>query len=185
MKIRFEIVTQLYIKAFLKSDSNQIEIAHSGVLNDGFQNLLTSLFHIYHFVNEKQESFFPYNSCIKWEDDFIEYLWSISMSSIDSSIQFKIIKTSTGNPNYKETLWDNMVVFNDLFDNIFLSLDNIYKDFGLIGYKRIWEVGNFPVCEYLLLKANRENYILNEMETNEENEWKHKIHRENELFLLK
>ncbi|GAA4171952.1 hypothetical protein GCM10022218_12830 [Sphingobacterium ginsenosidimutans] len=44
-------------------------------------------------------------------------------------------------------------------------------DFGFVGYKKRWEVGNFPIAEYITLKAARERMDLRHASCLEEDEY--------------
>lgn len=58
-------------------------------------------------------------------------------------------------------------------------------DFGFVGYKKRWEVGNFPIAEYITLKAARERMDLRHASCLEEDEWKQKIDPNDELGVIK
>lgn len=88
------------------------------------------------------------------------------MHSLDSCIN--INELSPSNSEYKEELLNANIKTEELFDYIYLSLEEALTDFGLVGYKKKWEVGNFPIYEYIILKAARKEVDLLNVSCKEE-----------------
>lgn len=184
MDILFKINTISYIIAEFKSDQNNIEIGHSGLYEDKFQELLNEFYLIYKTLKGKPLINFPHTAEILWKDDFIHYKWVISINSSQSEINIKIIELYTSNPKHYNILINENFSKEKLYDNIYSSLHQMYINHGIIGYKYNWDVGNFPIAEYLLLKADKFNLELPLKKEEEEEEWKNKICEEDELNVL-
>jgi len=180
MNLKFEIATISYITAEFRSDNNNIKIGVSGLYEDKFQDLLNIFYLIYCNQKEKSLFSFPYKAEVLWKDDFVYYQWVISKESIISGIHIKIVELYPKNSEYKKVLIDKEFDIKTLFDNIFKSLHTMYIEFGFLGYKYNWDVGNFPIGEYLLFKSDRLDLSLETKD--DEDGWKHKI--SNELNLL-
>jgi hypothetical protein len=184
MEIKFKIATLGYVVAEISSATKRPRIGHSAAYGDKFQELLSKFFFISEIVKEKQEMFFPYSTHVLWEDDFVNYNWTLSIDSIDSHINIKIDQLSPSNLTFKETLIHENVEMGKLFDAIYFSLDEMLKDFGLVGYKKNWEIGNFPIAEYITLKAARKGLDLQSTKCSEEDEWKQKMDLKGELGII-
>jgi hypothetical protein len=104
--------------------------------------------------------------------------------SLDSKIEIKIIELSPTDSTYQIELIKQVVDFNYLFEAIYDSLDNMLKEFGLIGFKMKWEIGNFPICEYLKLKAGRYCLSLPREQRGEDFDWIYKVPIQNEVDLI-
>lgn len=101
-----------------------------------------------------------YSTTVLWEDDCVNCNWTISMNSVHSHINIKIDQLSPSNLGYKEKLIHEDIETRKLFNAIYHSLEEMLANFGLVGYKKKWEVGNFPISEYITLKAARERMDL-------------------------
>jgi hypothetical protein len=183
MKIQFEIQTLGYIVAKLETEDEKIKIGHSSAYGDKFQELLNGLFFIYSCRKEASNNLFPYSFEIIWYDDFANYSWNMKVASLQSELEIKIIELSPSNPSYRRKLLSQKISFDNLFDEIYSSLDRILQEFGFIGYKNNWEVGNFPLGEYLMLRADKFHVDLALTNVDEE-EWKNKVSIKNELDLI-
>ncbi|QQT29467.1 hypothetical protein I6I99_19270 [Sphingobacterium multivorum] len=184
MEIKFKIETLGYIVAEISCATKRLRIGHSAAYSDKFQELLNKFFFISEIVKEKQEIVFPYSTHVLWEDDFVNYNWTLSVYSIDSRINIKIDQLSSSNLTFKERLIHEDVEMEKLFDAIYFSLDEMLNDFELVGYKKKWEVGNFPIAEYITLKAARKGLDLQNMKCSEEEEWKQKMDLKGELGII-
>ena len=184
MKVKFKIVTLGYIVAEISSETKRFKIAHSSDYGDKFQELLNKFFFIYEIIKEKDIGYFPYSTTVLWEDDCVNYNWTISMNSVDSHINIKIEQLSSSNLGYKKMLIHEDIETRKLFDAIYQSLEKMLADFGFVGYKKKWEVGNFPIAEYITLKAAREGMGLRHASCPEEDEWKQKIDPNDELGVI-
>jgi hypothetical protein len=74
--------------------------------------------------------------------------------------------------------------FNDFLKDIYLSLSIMLKKFGLLGYKKVSEVENFPIYEYLYLKAKFNNIQILPEENNDDIEWTNKHSFKEEVNIL-
>lgn len=184
MEVKFKIVTLGYIVAEISSETKGFKIGHSSDYGDKFQELLNKFFFIYEIIKEKNTAYFPYYTSVLWEDDRVNYSWTISMNSIDSHINIKIDQLSPSNLGYTEMLIREDIETRKLFDAIYHSLEEMLADFGFVGYKKKWEVGNFPIAEYITLKAARERMDLRHASCLEEEEWRQKLDPEDELGVI-
>lgn len=184
MEVKFKIVTLGYIVAEISSEPKRFKIGHSSDYGDKFQELLNKFFFIYEIVKEKDIAYFPYSTTVLWEDDCVHYNWTIRMNSVNSHINIKIDQLSPSNLGYKEMLIHEDIETRKLFDTIYQSLEEMLADFGFVGYKKKWEVGNFPIAEYITLKAARERMDLRHASCVEEDEWKQKIDPNDELGVI-
>ncbi|MEN5377907.1 hypothetical protein [Sphingobacterium kitahiroshimense] len=184
MEVKFKIETLGYIVAEFLSDTKRLKIGHSSNYGDKFQELLNKFFFIYEIVKENDSIYFPYSTDVLWQDDFVNYKWNISMHSLDSCINIKINELSPSNSEYKEELLNTNIKTEELFDYIYLSLEEALTDFGLVGYKKKWEIGNFPIYEYIILKAARKEVDLLNVSCKEEAEWRQKVDLSDELGIL-
>lgn len=184
MEVKFRIVTLGYIVAEISSETKRFKIGHSSDYGDKFQELLNKFFFIYEIIKEKDVAYFPYSTTVLWEDDRVNYNWTISMNSVDSHINIKIDQLSSSNLDYKEMLIHENIETRKLFDAIYQSLEEMLADFGFVGYKKKWEVGNFPIAEYITLKAARERIDLRYASCLEEDEWKQKMDPNDELGVI-
>ncbi|PUV26320.1 hypothetical protein [Sphingobacterium athyrii] len=184
MEVKFRIVTLGYIVAEISSETKRFKIGHSSDYGDKFQELLNKFFFIYEIIKEKDVAYFPYSTTVLWEDDRVNYNWTISMNSVDSHINIKIDQLSSSNLDYKEMLIHENIETRKLFDAIYQSLEEMLADFGFVGYKKKWEVGNFPIAEYITLKAARERIDLRHASCLEEDEWKQKMDPNDELGVI-
>ncbi|MET6997065.1 hypothetical protein [Chitinophaga defluvii] len=185
MDIVFTIETPGYIVAEFSVNETKVKIGHSSSYGDRFQELLNKFFHLYEVVRNNEREYFPYTAKVLWEDDFINYTWSISVDSVSSDVEIKIHELSPSNSDYKVELVNRRLTIEDLFNNIYYSLDGLLVNFGFVGYKKAWEVGNFPIFEYLTLKAGRESIQLHVVNSSDdEQNWTNKIDIEEELNLI-
>lgn len=99
-------------------------------------------------------------------------------------IIFKIEQLTPSNLDYHEELIHENIEARKLFDSIYQSLEKMLADFGFVGYKKKWEVGNFPIFEYIALKAARERMDLQHASCLEEEERRQKIDLNDELGVL-
>lgn len=184
MEVKFKIVTLGYIVAEISSDTKRFKIGHSSAYGDKFQELLNKFFFIYETIKEKDTVYFPYSTNVLWEDDCVNYNWTISMNSVDSHINIKIEQLLPSNVVYKEVIIHEDIEAEKLFDAIYWSLEETLSEFGFVGYKKKWEVGNFPIFEYITLKAARERMDLRHASCLENDEWKQKIDPNDELGVI-
>ncbi|MBB1646718.1 hypothetical protein [Sphingobacterium sp. UME9] len=184
MEIKFKIETLGYLVSEISSNTKRFKIGHSSAYGDIFQELLNKFFFIYEIVREKDTKYFPHSTNVLWEDDFVNYNWTISMDSIDSCINIKIEQMSPSNVSYKEVLIQEDIETEKLFDAIYQSLEKMLAEFGFVGYKKRWEVGNFPIYEYITLKAAIKGGDLENTNCNEEDEWKQKMDLKDELGII-
>ncbi|GAA3930306.1 hypothetical protein GO495_07420 [Chitinophaga oryziterrae] len=183
MKIQFNIQTVGYIVAELETEDEKIKIGHSYAYGDKFQELLNGLFFVYSCRREANGDIFPYSFEIMWYDDRVNYSWIITADSLQSELEIRIIELSPTSSIYSRELWKKNLSFDNLFNEIYSSLDRLLLEFGFIGYKNNWEVGNFPLGEYLMLKADKFHFNLELMNIDEE-EWKNKVPIKRELDLV-
>lgn len=188
MNISFDISTKGYIVSDFFVHSKKIRIGHSSSYGDKFQELLSNFFYIYQIIKDKDGLYPPdYSFELLWNDDCVTYNWVVSVRTSESIIIISIFELSdeySGSKPIRELL-NERIEAESLFCDLFLSLDRLFKEFGLIGYKKNWDVGNFPIGEYLTLKADNNNIrINNQTITLEGDEWKEKILLEDELKVL-
>ncbi|MDR2004118.1 MAG: hypothetical protein LBQ74_13885 [Prevotella sp.] len=184
MNISFKIETISYIVAEFKSNKINIKIGHSGLYEDKFQELLNVFYNIYIALKGETSIYFPFVSEIVWKDDFVHYKWTVSMDSLESNINIKITELYPANPEYHKILLDENFSKKQLYDDIYISLHQLYNDFGFIGYKHNWDIGNFPIGEYLLLKSDKYNANLSLKLRLEDDQWKNKVNKNDELNTL-
>lgn len=184
MEIKFKIETLGYLVSEISSNTKRFKIGHSSAYGDRFQELLNKLFFIYEIVKEKNTTYFPYSTNVLWEDDRVNYYWTICIDSIDSCINIKIEQLSPSNESYKEVLFQEDIETEKLFDAIYQSLEKMLAEFGFVGYKKKWEAGNFPIYEYITLKAATEGMDLRYVSFLEQEEWKQKIDFKDELCVI-
>ena len=176
MIFEFDLITLGWINCFIKNNDETIKIGVSSDYGDTFQELLTRLFNNRNYMDND-----PYSFEIIWNDDMCQYHWLITVMK-PKNYEIKILVKSTGNPNYSEELVDVKIKEEDLFADIYRSLLALYKKFGFVGYKEVWEVGNFPVYEFLILKSEYTGLTLKLDKYSEE--WTHKVDSAQELDLL-
>lgn len=184
MKLNFKIDTTGYIVFEALKEDSIIRIGHSSSYGDKFQELLNQFWFIYEQIKNNNAQYFPYSFEILWNDDFVNYKWSVNISSAKSLLNIKIFELSTSDTEYKVKLLDESLEFEVFFNQLFISLDKMFNDFGMIGYKIVWEAGNFPIFEYLTLKAERNGIELKKISDSEDNEWKQKTSLADELYIL-
>lgn len=183
MNIRFIIQTIGYLVAEIEINDAKIKIGHSSTYGDKFQELLNGFYFIYKTKKDGDVDFFPYSFDVMWYDDRVNYSWIIKTDGL--SLNIKIFELSPSDTNYKKELLNETVGFQKLFNDIYYSLDVMLREFGLIGYKTNWDVGNFPILEYLMLKADRYNIDVKTQEVSEDYKWKWKISLEDEVKLIR
>lgn len=185
MKVKFGIETLGYIIAEFFDGDRKAKIFHSSDYGDGFQELLNKLFWIYDIVvNDKQE-YYPCSFETQWRDDFVIFSWSVGMESKSSNIFIKINELSPANDAYRIELINTEISFKDLFEHIYLSLDDIFNRFGFVGYKKNWEIGNFPSFEYIILKSHELRINLSTTKySNEDDEWMGKVEASDEVNIV-
>lgn len=184
MKIEFVIKTACYLVARIEVKGKVIDVGHSFMYGDKFQHLLNGFFLLYNFRKEKEFNFFPFSYECIWHDDRVNYRWAINADNLQSDILIEVFELSPTNPDYKIELVKEYIQFNELFNNIYYSLARMLDDFGLVGYKKTMDTGNFPVYEYLTLKADIYNVAMQKTDVSEDNEWKEKIFLQQECSLL-
>lgn len=188
MKLKFEIETISYISCdfILPNGQDKIHICHSGLYEDKFQELISQFYIIYNLSKKNDLLGFPRSFEMVWKDDFVYYKWIVNIESPNSHFKIKIIEQYPTNPNYKKILLDNEISFDNLYDSVYFSLHQMIINFGFIGYKYNWDIGNFPIGEYLLLKADKYGKKMESAPlVSQDDEWKHKITLEDEMDLLK
>lgn len=184
MNLQFSIQTFGYIIAELELKEKKIKIGHSSSYGDKFQELLNELFLIYNSSKHGDESFFPYIFDVKWYDDRVNYSWSVSAATLNSEIEVEIFELSPVEKTHKIQLLKHNFAFEDLFTAVYTSLEKMLKEFGFIGYKSNWVVGNFPMYEYLKLKSDKYGLELKKEEVTEDDDWKEKMSIKNELIVI-
>lgn len=183
MNIKFKLETVGYMVAEFSATDKIIKIGHSSSYGDKFQELLNKFFFIYEIISTKEENHFPFAFELLWEDDFVNYEWNVNIDSAQSAIRVKIFELSPTNRDHKVELVNGESQIEDFFNNIYLSLNELLSGFGFIGYKKNWETGNFPIFEYIVLKAKKEQLIMQTIRDAAE-EWKQKINPEDELKVI-
>lgn len=183
MEIKFKIETLGYIIAEFFFRNKRLKIGHSSSYGDKSQELLNNFFFIYEIVKNNNKHYFPYSFETLWEDDFINYLWKISIDSPESFLEIKVYELYPSNLEHKVELINEKIKIENLFNSIYLSLEEAFVDFGFVGYKKNWEVGNFPIYEYITLKADKERIELRNINKSDE-EWKQKINVNDELKVI-
>jgi hypothetical protein len=174
MNLRFELKTLGWMAAEFITDDETITVYHSSDYGDIFQKLLNGLFLI--------KDSFSHSMELLWEDDNVNYLWILN---VKSDINIQIYEVSPDNSNYKQEILNYVMPLEALFNDIYISLDEMYKKFGLIGYKKTWEAGNFPIFEYLTLKAEKEGLRLDAIHHPDDDEgWTNKVNTKDELKFL-
>lgn len=184
MKIIFKIETISYIVAEIKTDRTNFVIGHSGLYEDKFQELLNEFYLIYKTLKGEPFICFPRTSEILWKDDFVNYKWIISIDSPESSVNIQIVESYPSNIDYKKILINEDIFQEDLFNDIYSSLHQMFLDYGFIGYKINWDVGNFPIGEYLSFKADKFHLNLSLINENDDSKWKNKVASDDELKIL-
>ncbi|WP_343675074.1 hypothetical protein [Chitinophaga sp.] len=177
------MTVQCRMTAEFQQGGKIIKAHHSSPHGDKFQELLNEFFIIYNAGKTGA----PYAFELKWNDDRADYLWSVSK---DTDIEVEITELSPTGESYKEQLIKHTFSFEELFNTIYISLSEMLKAFGFIGYKTNWEAGNFPIYEYLILKS--ENYNLELQKVNfadvsddqEDPYWRRKVSPADELRLI-
>lgn len=185
MKIKFEVETLGYITATFFSEDKKVKVFHSSDYGDGFQELLNQLFFIYDIVINNEQQYYPYAFEMQWRDHFVAFSWNVSMSTRNANLVIKMDELSPANDSHKVELLNIEISFADLFDDIYLSLEDIFNKFGFVGYKKKWEVGNFPVFEYVTLKSKVLGLnLIPAKYDNKEDEWTGKIATEAEANII-
>lgn len=184
MEIKFRIETLGYIVADLMVSGEKIKVGHSSFYGDKFQELLNNFFFIYEIVKTNNKDYFPYSFETLWNDDFVNHLWTVGIDSPQSFIKINLFELSPSNAEYKVELVSEIIKMEDLFDSIYLSLEEAFVEFGFVGYKKNWEIGNFPIYEYITLKSEKEGIKLKSSNEVDE-EWKQKINIDDELKIIK
>lgn len=185
MKIQFKLETLGSISAEFHVNNDVHKVFHSSDFGDRFQDLLNKLFFIYDAVCDMMSHYFPLSVESVWQDDFIHYNWLVSMESINSDIKIQVVETYPNNPGCNKELFCDHIDFKTFFDFLYTSLDEMLQEFGFIGYKKNWEVGNFPIAEYLTLKSKAKNIALSGYEPeNFDDKWKQKVIFRSELDII-
>lgn len=151
MELLFYIQTIDSMVAEFQVEGKSISIRHSSFYGDKFQELINEFFLIYNSRNGGEEISYPYSFDLTWYDDAVNYTWSVSASSVSSGIGMEIFKRSPEGENYRVSIVKRTFDFAYLFESIYFSLKRMLADFGFSGYKENWEVGNFPIYEYIKL----------------------------------
>jgi hypothetical protein len=182
MNIEFKLETLGWLTCSFIQE-NTITIAHASEFGDKFQELLNAFFDLEEIkmtlINTSSHTY-----SIIWCDQINEFAWVISLSEDLAEFKIVIYEKLLENPSQNKVLIQFNIKTRDLFHQIYLSLDYLFQNFGLIGYKTIWEIGNFPTAEYIKLKSTFLNLTLPRFLTNSENEWKEKIKLDAELSVL-
>lgn len=186
MRLNFELETLGYLNCKIQDNyGNEIKIFHSSDYHDKFQELINDFFIIKKYVLNDNTYSYPYKSEIEWRDTFIAYKWKIYLEEYGKPIRIEIVETSTTNSsNHLMSLISEYMDIDDILNDIFISLDNMLKKFGLLGYKKNWEIGNFPIAEYIILKAEKDNLILKEIDLPEDEEWRNQFRLQDELQVI-
>lgn len=184
MKIEFVIKTASYLVARFEVNEKVTEVGHSFMYGDKFQHLLNGFFLLYNFRKENENNFFPFSYECIWHDDRVNYRWAIKADDLKSDILIEIFELSPSNPDYKIELVKAYIQFDELSKNLYRSLALMLDDFGLIGYKKAMDTGNFPIYEYLTLKADVYNVAMQKTDVSADDEWKEKIFLRQECSLL-
>lgn len=184
MHVQFNIQTLGYVVAEFETKNGKIKIGHSSTYGDKFQELLNRIFDIYNLRRASELQLSPYSFEVVWYDDRVNYSWTIEMCQHDSTLQLIILELSPSNREYRRELVNEHIALNSLLADVFLSLEALWHRFGFIGYKMNWEVGNFPISEYLTLKADKCKWSLLPEKTNEDDEWIGKISMATETDLI-
>ncbi len=180
--MKFTITTIDYIVAELDNGQEKIRVGHSATYGDKFQELLNEAFLIYNASKSREERFFPYAFNARWMDDMVNYDWKIAITAPFADVKLEVVELSPSGENYNKILFKKELKFEEFFNAIYASLDNMLNTFGFIGYKHNW-AGNFPVYEYLLLKSDKYGAELPKLST-EDDEWTNKVPIGYELNLI-
>lgn len=143
------------------------------------------MFFIYEIVKYDEKPYFPHSVEILWKDDCVDYLWKICTPAVEFPTKIYIYELSPSDADYKVELIQEEIKIEDFLSDIYLSLEEMFAQFGFVGYKKNWGVGNFPIYEYITLKANKEKMKLQKADySTEEDSWKQKIIIEDELRVI-
>lgn len=183
MEMKFDLIVAGYIRATFKDRNERIEIGHSDGYGDQFQELLNEFMLIYYYWKESSEWFTPFDRCVIWHDDMINYSWNIKLDNLDSEIMIEIAEFSPA-ADYKKDLLKWNVSLELLYGYILESLHEMFQKFGFLGYKSNW-CGNFPVAEYLKLKAGKHAINLKKVQQDDDFEWRDKFSLDDEIALLR
>ena len=126
---------------------------------------------------------FPYSSSTVWCDEVRNFRIQWSMENFGSLVNVTIHEDAVYNSGNPQMLFDGEIELKGLLKHILISLHDLLRDFGLCGYKKVWEVGNFPIADYLELKSYFTGDKSIPIPTEEDESWRGKVRLEEELAL--
>jgi len=91
-------------------------------------------------------------STFRWNSEPCENVWlltRISEETLNIQIKEYVDGVEVGNP---QTLLNEKCSFDIFIGELVHSLDNILSKHGLVGYRRQWYSGEFPLSGYIMLK---------------------------------
>jgi len=104
-----------------------------------------------------------------WTDDFANFKWHLTYND-SQSIYIEISKSYIEIPEASESVIKFNISVKEFSEQLYLSLKKMLSIYGLVGFKTAWEVGNFPVAEYIKLSAKYNNIHLSEYNTFEDDD---------------
>lgn len=185
MKLKFTLETLGWISCLISDRNGQhVKFYHSSDFGDKFQVLLNNLMFMREILINNEAGFFPFKFSTIWSDEISNFELKFSTANTESFIEIRIVETPIQNPNESKRIFIGVATKEELFRSVLDSLDVMLTEFGFVGYKKIWEVGNFPIAEYIELKSWASNSSFRMHECKEENTWKGKVSFSDEIKLL-
>lgn len=185
MVYNFEIDTLGWFACLITDkDGKIIRVSHASDYGDKFQELINNVLTIYDHFNDQDILAYPFTVETNWCDDSMIYIWRFDLLNIEGSIYFEMNQAPLNKSSDKTLLMKAEIDIYTVMSDFYLSLDKLFKEFGFVGYKKNWEVGNFPTGDYLKLKALILEEQISATTTITSTEWKGKIDLVEEWNLL-
>ena len=174
MKFNYYLKGYGWAKVLIEVDSNKLEFTPS-YLTDAFGDLLRSLVSL--LIHEEEDA------TVIWNEEPSEIEWTfIRKNSDELSIKITLYEDTyeTGKAKGK-VLLDINCLFVDFVKEVTNEADQLLINNGILGYRNIWEMHEFPVSSYLQLK----DFLKNGKVTIENSSDSHPVNYDDEKSNLK
>ncbi|WP_210608493.1 hypothetical protein [Priestia flexa] len=150
MKFNYSLKGYGWAKALIEVDATKLEFTPS-YLTDAFGDLLRSFVSL--LIDEEEEVTVLWNE----EPDEIEWMF-VRKNGNELSIQITLYEENyeTGKAKGK-VLLNTECLFINFVHEVINQADQLLSTNGILGYRNIWEMHEFPISSYLQLKDFLQN----------------------------